>query len=734
MYPDFQFRLTRQAALALLISSAFSANGFAAAVARVDFAIGPVNAVGPDGKERPIGRGAEINTGDTVLTSTGRAQLRFTDGAYVSLQPQSQFKVDDYRYEGKTDGSEKGFFSLLKGGLRTITGAIGRVNRGGYQVQTPTATIGIRGTEYLAALGNSLTVSVGGGVISLTNNAGEFLVGAGQSAFVADQNSLPTITTEKPVLPPAGTQEGTQPPEKQEFMVGEQTDAAGNPAIVAGTVLPSGPGYTAAFAAGIGTSTAHLECLAGVCGVPNGTVIFDATGALHFESTDFPTSYFVDIGTARVVEGGSAGGVIAWGRWGEGTVLAGGSWNNQPIGAGQGFHYVVGVPTATMPASGIAGYSLTGATTPTFSDGTGGGLGTGTVTSGILAADFGAGMVGALMDLSFTGASGTSNYHMAASGSVLGAAISGFGGTTFVGGAIDVCGAFPCNTGILGFFAGSNAAHAGLAYDILASSGFHISGVTAFTQSQSIVSGSGYAFAAEGLADFGFGPFEFGSIGGWCCPSGGVFPTNNGVITSGDAIFSGTALAAYATDGAEGFAGQVVAESAMDGVIGWGRWTSGLFSGSCCGESGTLQDFHYVVGKPTSSTEMLALGGTATYSLLGGTRPTGNDGGTPGTLNSGALSVNFGAGTVGVALNYTYGGNAYDISSPSAASFNYLSGSAFFSGSGISTTGAACASGCSSDLSGFFAGANAARAGLVYRTFDFASSLQIFGAAGFNKN
>ena len=105
------------------------------------------------GVQRPLGKGAEIGNGDTVRTGEGgRAQLRFTDGAMVSLQPQSEFRIDDYQYAGQTDGQEKGFFSLLKGGLRTITGWVGRTHRENYKVTTNVATIGIRGTEFLAGL------------------------------------------------------------------------------------------------------------------------------------------------------------------------------------------------------------------------------------------------------------------------------------------------------------------------------------------------------------------------------------------------------------------------------------------------------------------------------------------------------------------------------------------------------------------------------------------------------
>src|SRR5690606_3717838 len=96
--------------------------GYSAA-AKVEFAIGQVSAIGADGKERPVVKGMQIEQGDTVqITDSGRAQLRFSDGGYISLQPNTQFRVDEYNYDGKTDGKEKGFFSLLKGGLRAITG------------------------------------------------------------------------------------------------------------------------------------------------------------------------------------------------------------------------------------------------------------------------------------------------------------------------------------------------------------------------------------------------------------------------------------------------------------------------------------------------------------------------------------------------------------------------------------------------------------------------------------
>ena len=114
------FRL-RNPALLVALAAAFPVVSYAASAANVNFSTGSVVGINAAGVQRPLTRGADIGNGDTIRTGEGgRAQIRFSDGAMVSLQPQTEFRIDDYQYSGKADGKEKGFFSLLKGGLRTI--------------------------------------------------------------------------------------------------------------------------------------------------------------------------------------------------------------------------------------------------------------------------------------------------------------------------------------------------------------------------------------------------------------------------------------------------------------------------------------------------------------------------------------------------------------------------------------------------------------------------------------
>lgn len=200
------FKSPFQAMLLAMALAAYPAAGYCAAAGHADFVIGEVTAVAPDGAKRPLAKGAVINSGDAINTAAGaRVQIRFSDGGFVSLLPNTQFRVDEYLYDNKTDGKEKGFFSLLKGGMRAVTGLIGKINRNTYQVATAAATIGIRGTGYNATLNDGLLVNVGEGAISLTNNAGTLVVMSGSSAFVADFNTPPVLTAQAPFTPPAGS-------------------------------------------------------------------------------------------------------------------------------------------------------------------------------------------------------------------------------------------------------------------------------------------------------------------------------------------------------------------------------------------------------------------------------------------------------------------------------------------------------------------------------------------------
>src|ERR1043165_6476470 len=119
----------------------FSLPVLAAPAAHVEFFIGAVSIANKQNQIRPAEKAMALEEGDTVITNDGRAQIRFSDGGYFSLQPQTQFRIDEYHYSEGHDKYDRVFLSLLKGGLRTISGLIGKRNHPAYRMSTVVATV-----------------------------------------------------------------------------------------------------------------------------------------------------------------------------------------------------------------------------------------------------------------------------------------------------------------------------------------------------------------------------------------------------------------------------------------------------------------------------------------------------------------------------------------------------------------------------------------------------------------
>jgi len=116
---------------------------------RFQFVHGEVFVTHPDGSRSAASKGDIVDEGDTITTGAlAQAQLAMKDEGLIALRPDSRLHIETYRFSGKSDGSEQGVFALLKGGFRSITGFIGRINKDHYKVRTATATIGIRGTDH----------------------------------------------------------------------------------------------------------------------------------------------------------------------------------------------------------------------------------------------------------------------------------------------------------------------------------------------------------------------------------------------------------------------------------------------------------------------------------------------------------------------------------------------------------------------------------------------------------
>src|SRR5687767_14360284 len=132
-----------------LLFSLFSAAAMAAGAGTVTHLSGTLSVQRPDGSVRILSQKSEVNPGDVLTTQRDSyAQVNFTDGSSRTMRPNTQLKVEQYTFVQDKPQEDSSFLRLIKGGLRTVTGLVGkRGNLDAYKIGTNTATIGIRGSS-----------------------------------------------------------------------------------------------------------------------------------------------------------------------------------------------------------------------------------------------------------------------------------------------------------------------------------------------------------------------------------------------------------------------------------------------------------------------------------------------------------------------------------------------------------------------------------------------------------
>jgi hypothetical protein len=203
--------LINAAAMRALFGALLLAPMLAFAQASVQYLSGTLSVIRPDGTQRLLSEKSQIQPGDTLNTERDSyAQVRFSDGGQVTLRPNTQVKIDAYQFSEKEPQRDNFAMSLLKGGLRAVTGLVGkRGNLDAYRVTTTTATIGIRGTDFTAVevpAGSSsapagVYVTVSEGTVVFSSGGVQQPVASGQTGFSASANVPPQIVPKPPSLP-----------------------------------------------------------------------------------------------------------------------------------------------------------------------------------------------------------------------------------------------------------------------------------------------------------------------------------------------------------------------------------------------------------------------------------------------------------------------------------------------------------------------------------------------------
>jgi hypothetical protein len=161
-----QLTISWVAAIALAATPATAADDIGEALAVIDQA----STEGTVGNQK-LSVGMKVLLGDRVITdSAGEAQLLFNDGTRMVVGPNSELMLDEFVF--RAGATENQFVvRALNGAFRFITG---EAQKDAYLIQTPSATIGVRGTifDFSVSAGETNLLLLHGGATVCGNDGG----------------------------------------------------------------------------------------------------------------------------------------------------------------------------------------------------------------------------------------------------------------------------------------------------------------------------------------------------------------------------------------------------------------------------------------------------------------------------------------------------------------------------------------------------------------------------------
>ena len=419
----------------LLVGLFVSVCTFAQTAGTVQFVSGGVSITRNNAQLTPV-RADIINTGDVIATeANGQIQLTMVDGASISLRPSSRMTVEKYEYNQASPTLGNAVIALATGAMRVFTGELVNRNKDRFQMKTPIASLGIRGSGNVLAHFESTgtinhTLTGAHSVTSQVGGASRTLVSLpGQTIQVLPGQAPRFIPTPSFILAAASTAtkasssgdgektEGTQSQPAVAAAPATTTTTTTNPAVAAAqgsvtaaatttvlanttvtnvtayfrTAFPlSSGGFQGVFPQG-GTGGAVLNSAGQLIGLPNTTFATFLSGPGAQPAGYTPIT--INSANVRIIDGvhrdayRTTDGSVTIGRWEGGTISV--TDLSQPNAAAtlyaqgpRSLSYVVqqGTPAGIAAAfTGTTTYSLVGATAPTDAAGNTGRLNTASV-------------------------------------------------------------------------------------------------------------------------------------------------------------------------------------------------------------------------------------------------------------------------------------------------------------------------------------------------------------------
>ncbi len=174
---------------------------------------------------RKLLKGAPIYLGDKVITGEdGSVRMKMIDDAVLDLRCFSIMVIEQYDLETTT---RRSILNLLQGSLKKVSGKIGKMAEDVYQLKTPVASVGVRGTEYALRVfqskgcGGTIDADDGfyleviKGLVDVYNEAGKEVIAKGETAYVPLPKAVPKKVIIKPgIIKPVIKTEVKKPEEE----------------------------------------------------------------------------------------------------------------------------------------------------------------------------------------------------------------------------------------------------------------------------------------------------------------------------------------------------------------------------------------------------------------------------------------------------------------------------------------------------------------------------------------
>lgn len=114
-----------------------------------------------DRKSIPSAKDSQVEMQDAIVTANGKANIKFEDDSLVQVTEQSKLVIDEFVYDPSHADAGKVGLKLALGTARFASGQIAKSNHENIKIETPTATVAVRGTDFsmtVDEMGRSLII------------------------------------------------------------------------------------------------------------------------------------------------------------------------------------------------------------------------------------------------------------------------------------------------------------------------------------------------------------------------------------------------------------------------------------------------------------------------------------------------------------------------------------------------------------------------------------------------